>query len=438
MELQLRSRAKKQVRAADVLVLALPHLGIVDSWLPVITDLKRKCCSISICAIAPDMKRLKRLRTEDSLLASCEQVIDRVISRRYGEGWGSHATFEAAARHAQEYEKHICSRYIEALQCRFPKVAGLIDNQTPRSKIVLFDIKERATFRGMQMQNVLADAAWFSLPHGIDPRLSRQRLGKQRAKALMPRTKVFASSQAEAAIYREAFGLEEANVAVVGVPRHERRWLIDLEHNYRADVTRLCLNNFVFVASRPSDPESFPEKRKIQAIKDVKKLAEQLGCTLVIRLHPSESVKDKRFFEHILGKERLGHTWELTSLPAMLAGSKALLAVTFFSSVAVDMVAVDVPVIELADFSGLTQSRTLVLDPFGRLTSVYRICNLVIGANDFAELEAAARYILADREAAVAKLKSAYAKVYAEPEGSIDTISGEIMATLSQNAHQTF
>jgi hypothetical protein len=114
----------------------------------------------------------------------------------------------------------------------------------------------------------------------------------------------------------------------------------------------------------------------------------------------------------------------------MVAGHGALFAATMFSSVAADMLAVDVPVIELFDFSRLTDNPSLIPNSMGRMTSIYQHLGLTLGAANLAELEAGARAILTDRRVVLEELKAAYNRIYARPDNAIDTIATEISKAL--------
>jgi len=93
-------------------------------------------------------------------------------------------------------------------------------------------------------------------------------------------------------------------------------------------------------------------------------------------------------------------------------GRRALFAVTFFSSVAIDMIAVGTPTIELCDFSGLTKSPNLARDEHGQPTSIYQQLGLVLSARNFDELAEQVDRIFEDRNAVIAQLRSAYDSSY--------------------------
>ena len=419
--------ANSSAQYADVAIVVLPHLGIVDSWLPVLSVLRQKFQPLSICAVAPDVGQLSRARTDDFLLSSCDAILDGVASRRFGEGWTHYSNFNDAVEHARDHKERAYGRIIESFQCRFPTLAAIVDQKTPRAKIALSDflLGNRPMMRALR--KTLQGATWFSLPHGIDPRLSKIGEGKHMGTSVRIPMTVYAASAAEARLYEEAYSLRSSDIKVVGIPRHNRRWIDTLTHHYAAESGD---RDFIFLASRPVSEKSFTEPKKRQAVHDVKKLAARLGCKILVRLHPLEGDEDRSIFDSVLGREPYGEVWSYTTKPALVAGRGALFAITFFSSVAVDMLAIDVPVIELCDFSDLTKSQNLVRDHHGHLTSVYQQTGLVCGAANYPQLEAHALQILADRNGVLEELKSAYEKVYANPEQGVDVIANDILEAL--------
>ena len=244
---------------------------------------------------------------------------------------------------------------------------------------------------------------------------------------------IYASSMAEARHYDESYGLPRSQVKVVGVPRHDQSWIRRLREHYRGQPTEK--GKYIFLASRPVNERTFPPARKIEALQALKTLADQLDCRVLVRLHPLETEFDKGIIESVFEKQVLGKTWSYSTLPPIVAAEGALFAVTLFSSVAIDMLATEVPVIELCDFADLTESPNLVHDNDGRLTSIYQQSGLVLGAANFEQLTLCAAQIRNGRDAVLASLKAAYSRTYASPDLSVELIVQDILAALSQQAN---
>ena len=412
---------------ADALIVVMPHLGILDSWLPILDNLKRREAPITIDAAAPHWKRLARAQSDDFLLHQCDALVDSVLTRMFGEAWRQFDSFDQAASHARTQMHLPGSRLNEWLYRRFPRATATIDRRTPTGKIIFSDVDllDQPTLQGLRFRS--RRSRWFSLPHGIDPRVA----------ALLPRTtsansvkiKVYASSEQEAAHYQSAYGIPDSRIETVGVPRHSQQWIRRLRELYGALGAER--GKFIFLASRPVNKSNFPPAKKTELLRDLRAVADRLECHVVVRLHPAETEADRTIIETALGRDRQNSRWSYSVLPAMVAADGAVFAVTMFSSVAVDMLAIDVPPVELFDFSGLAHIPSVVPNSNEGMTSIYRHLGLVMGASNKTELEARARTIAADRFGVLDGLKAAYRRTYADPHRAIDIIAKDVMAVLN-------
>ena len=58
---------------ADVMIVVMPHLGILDSWLPILDELKRRETRISLSAVAPDPKLSGAIATGGFFVGSLQR-----------------------------------------------------------------------------------------------------------------------------------------------------------------------------------------------------------------------------------------------------------------------------------------------------------------------------------------------------------------------------
>ena len=334
-------------------------------------------------------------------------------------------SFDQAVSHSAEAVHRVRRRPLETLYRLFPRVTALLDGGVPQSKAILtdIDILDVPAMKGLRYKS--RRACWFSLPHGIDPRLPL--VPGQRRSAHGLDIRIYASSEAEARHYHEWYGVPESRIKIVGVPRHSKSWIGRLRDYYGRGPAEK--GRFIFLASRPVNRNNFPPARKRELLEALRTVADELECNIVVRLHPKETDADRSIIEHSFGRERLGDGWNYSTLPAMIGADGALFAATMFSSVAVDMLAVDVPAIELFDFAGLSNP-SLVPDLAGHVRSIYQHLGLVYGAANLAELEAGARAIVTDRVTVLTELKDAYNRTFADPGNAINTIVGDLTEAL--------
>jgi hypothetical protein len=424
-----RKTGTQQRQVPDILLLVSPHFGVVDSWLPILCELKRQSKDISIGAIVTD-KILDKINLTDFVTQEANKVIDLVIFKGHRHVWRTAESFEAAAL---AYTK-VRSRAGPLAFCRsiFSPDSVTTKQLALHTKVVLFDVIKQKTGIARELRKMLVNARWFSLPHGLDPLEFRGYSEKEKNKIVLEadrRTIVYAASRAEATIYREWFGIENENVKVVGVPRHCKTWTRWVSQHRSQE--QIGYNKYIFVASRAAAANLFPVERKIQALIDIRRIAEEIGAAIVVRLHPNEGVEERKNFEDGLGVEALGKTWVYSASHPIALGCRALFAVTFFSSVAIDMLALGVPVIEACDFSGVN-SVQLIRDQRGNITSSYQQLGLVLGARNYDELRRHVIDIVADRDAVMNRLRSAYEGIYEKIPDPIAVITRDIMGALGR------
>ena len=108
--------------------------------------------------------------------------------------------------------------------------------------------------------------------------------------------------------------------------------------------------NQIFLISRPIS-NYLPFERKKKFLEMVKKASEKFNFKIIIKLHLKEKHSD--IFADVFGKHNYNKNWEFSEKHPFVIGSKCLFAVSFYSSVAVDLINIGVPCIELLDLKKL-------------------------------------------------------------------------------------
>jgi hypothetical protein len=296
-------------------------------------------------------------------------------------------------------------------------------------RAVLFDIDSEKLEIVRVLENEIFDKVpWFSLPHGIDLRISSP---NKRQTNFTPRPNraasitAYVASDMEISPYQISYGLEEDSIKPVGVPRHSSSWVDKLNRHFETES--LPSLPYIFLASRPKNAKYFPKELKIKALQDIKRLSVELDCHIVVRCHPKEH--DNDLFLEEFGQEFFGKRWTYSAKHPLVLGTKALFCITFFSSVAVDMAALGIPVIERFDFTGLT-GVTQERDRCGAPTSMYQKFGLACGAQNYEELREQACRIFDDRQAAIKRVKDAYKALYRTVDDPIGMIADDIERNL--------
>jgi len=139
---------------------------------------------------------------------------------------------------------------------------------------------------------------------------------------------------------------------------------------------------------------------------------------LVVKSHPKESLDgiDGKIYRDILGEENYGKIWSYSDRHPIVLGKKAVFTISFYSGVALDMLAINKPTIEYLNLEGLDlyDNSDSLRDKFGKPVFQFRYLELVLGVSSRSELESCVDSILNQKEETTALLYSKY-KYYFEP-----------------------
>jgi hypothetical protein len=413
---------------SEILFVISPNFGIIDSWLPILYELKKRNHH-GIAAFFARKNLLAQVREGDLLTEFSEMFFESVIWEASSSGWLVASSLKRAAvdndgtaggivRNAQRFCKWLFpSGSTRSIRDGVSALGALL----PNVRAVLFDIdSEKLELVRVLQDEIFNNVPWFSLPHGIDLRISHSnKLTTNRYPGRNVPITAYVASDQEIEPYRILHGLEAASIKPVGVPRHTGSWIGEVN---RHCATQNCPDlPYIFLASRPKNPKYFPAERKIRALRDIKRLSAELGCSVVVRCHPKEH--DNALFMRELGQEFFQKRWFYSTKHPLVLGANALFCITFFSSVAVDMAALGIPAIERFDFTGLEgMSLPLACGP----TSIYQKFGLAFGAQNYGELREQASRIMSDREAAKKQVKDAYKALYTTLDNPIGVIADDI------------
>ena len=183
----MRQRNSTPVAAekTDLILLISPHFGVVDSWLPILCELKRRRVRHIYCCRNSGAKGVERIDPHDFLATQATTLVDRVIFADSEKQW---------------IESHDLSG-LRDIRAKMPKQRTFLNflnralPQSPRGlprecKAVLSDVllSERRVIRDLQRQ--FSSSVWFSLPHGLDLRTWKISQKKQGAEAARSKKKI--------------------------------------------------------------------------------------------------------------------------------------------------------------------------------------------------------------------------------------------------------
>lgn len=408
-----------------------PNAGILDSWLPVL-DRLAQTPQVRIHALLPRPEATLKLRSSDFMVRCSMRTFASVHFCRPDGRWAQTRNLVKARQKLALSNRMRSAQRLNPLSRQ--RARG---DSTPRQDVtrtyleriglhraeaLLCDISEHRKPYFAALLRATPEIPIHSVSQGIflrevageRPLSSRQLLpdwlrGRMATQFLM--------GASEDSFYRPRFGLSSRQLCLAGIFRHDPEWL-DRMHG-PAPEHDMTPGTYVFLASRPSSPRYLPQAEKRRVIRMVHEAARTRGLTLVVRRHPFEG--SKREFERLIGKAGKRNGWLETARHPLDVGAECALAVTLNSSVAIDMAAMSVPVVEPIDYTGYPEDAPNIrLDENGRQTSVFTQSGIAIGASSEAELASAMDRLLGRRQRARTGASAAYRALYAEPAGSID------------------
>ena len=147
----------------------------------------------------------------------------------------------------------------------------------------------------------------------------------------------------------------------------------------------------------------------------------------MVKLHPKE--RKEGLYEEVFGAETYGDKWVYSDLHPFVLGKESAFAISFYSGVAIDMLALGVPTIEYLDLRGISEfdNRESLRDKYGHPVFSYRYLELVLGASNYDQIKAHAMEIMKDREAVLSRLQAKYNQLFPKIENINDKIAQDIL-----------
>lgn len=310
------------------------------------------------------------------------------------------------------------TRYLKTL--RVPTEAVDLNKLNRQVDVILYDVY----VEGDAFLKQLDRPRRVSIGHGIDtkiyPAKSEEKLsggfrnGRNCVSTdyLNNMVTAYVYNSHEFAAYEAAYGLNCNRMKAVGVTRHEPVWMKEVSANSPSSES-IKDTDYVFLIGRPAGSGYLPKERKQVAISSIKRLfVDELGMKVVVKPHPKE--KSDGIYESVFGKAGYGKTWVYTSLHPFVVGKNAMVAVSFYSGVVVDMLALNVPPIEFLDLRGIKEfdNEKSLRDCRGRPVLGYRYWGVVLGSDDYCDMREHVDDLIDDKEKKIKPLMEKYRDLY--------------------------
>lgn len=439
-----------------IVLLCSPNLGVLENWLPIFDLLKKSNTSIKIVCLFTKPSLAALIDPDSDLIKLSEGYIDEVVFPSYNYEWmmfdslrksNQANTIPYFARLLKKVENYFSKTSLKFLVNVIKKMCYFflnihykkyrlnnidIDLFLLDAKFLLIDIVD--LHKGIPTYNnflvsVFPRMVCFSLLHGVNIDLNKVALKYSQKKQIEnnPNTYYYFYSRKDDDFYLKHYDIN-SNQKQIGVPRHNNNWMNHLIENQTKLSDKYFAKPFLLIISRPQS-DFLPTDRKVKTMQDIKKLAiDKLGFNVVIKCHPKEKSFD--VYDNVFGKGEYNKDWFYTNRHPYLLAKQSTLCVSLYSSLVTDFLLIGTPVIEYLNIKGIPfhDNQESYRDEFNNPVLDYRYFGLVLGADNYSDLENHAKTILSDKDAVLKKLRDKYYEsFYGRNENSAKIIADDIL-----------
>jgi hypothetical protein len=430
-----------------------PGAGVLDIWLPVIKELKKR--NVKIDFVFPEPSSLHLESKNSDLIHLSELFVDNVIFR----GFSGHLYVEPTLLEAQSkikfnklYEKtqqisirltkgraskffilkkigecfSILLRILIFIEERFSSLVLYDTSLFDSVEAVMYDVVKEGKAANKELRDELKNVHKHSMLHGLMvPWVLDEFKCKDNIQTRSD-VSVYCMSKNEIEYYQKCYGVLKKNIIPIGIPRHDKDW-IELVSREKNSIEGKLPDKYVFIIGRPASPYNTAE-RKLKALNDINDtVCKQYKLKVVIKTHPKEST-DEGIYMKAFGSENYGKTWIYSDKHPILLGTKAIFCISFYSGVIIDMLAINKPTIEYLNLEGLNQydNSNSLRDSNSKAVFQYRYTNLVLGASDKSEFDTHVSSIMNNITNVIKPMTSKYNEYFPKFDDSSKRIAENI------------
>ena len=427
--------------------LCAPNWGIVDTWMPIINQIKKiKSYQIELLILKTPMIPLLDLNS--FLIQDLNSKISGVVFVSYTDNLIKCNNLQTAIsinkkivywpliklnkrgrfKRLFKYPIFLYIKILKLWEQYFFKeghIIGykeLIDNMSG----LLFDIHESEKEYYTRFAKYIKGIPKFSIFHGleVEKHLQKKQLNSNKSNL---NSRVYIFSKNDRKYYKDRFGVDDSRIIFSGIPKYDSTWISYIKKS--CTNPELKWENYVILISRPSQDPYLPIRRKYQALMAIKELIfNKMKKKLVIKIHPKQA--DISMYFDVFGTETYDIEWCFTNEHAFVLSSRCDFGISLYSGVVVDFLFGNaVPSIEYSDMVGIPEcdNDIALRDKKGYPVFGYRYNEVVLGANNYDELYNNVNLIMNEKEKVVNTLINNFNKVYQRVENPISTIVTDII-----------
>ena len=421
-----------------------PNAGLIDAWLPVIARLRERCDRVVVVMVAYDLRVFLDLSQNVSLMKICAEVVSSFYVPVGNRLLGSDELESVIGLSRIEKSfpvKMLCSvfpgfadRIRDVLMLMFcylvPRFRVLdMTVMTKSADGLLYD----ARFSIDEFPRLLGATPRYALPHGYSIIQSNHKTSsflssvKALSSTLSGSDFVFVLNEYEYRYYSEYF--PSVKLFPISPPKYDDSWVSYLQGMIDVDAYFDGRPYAVLLSKRGGNMWLSKEKRAkfIQIVKNV--VIDGLGVPVIVKLHPVE--RDVETYFQIFGRIHYGQKWCFSGDHPLGLSVNALFAISLMSSTCIDLLANNVPVIQLSNNDGMSENDKK--DYFGEEMSdssrgYYRDSGLVLGAETEEEFKDSLAHVVTDPGRILRRQKEALNDFIYHTKCPIDYVCEKIIA----------
>jgi hypothetical protein len=444
-----------------ILVLASPGFGSIDNWLPVMKGLKHNDDFV-IYIVFPEKSSLVTIKSDSQLFKLSEILSDGVLFKTYANNWIFESSLYKSKRilNIGKADKVILSivrrltagalsniyllnffgRMLDRIFILKEKIRlfltsshSVVNNLSKVNNVsaILYDITVESKLANRELLEYFKSVPKFSILHGVTVPYHNETLSNC-YKKIEKRSDVvvYPYSFPEVKGYQSCYGIDERNIFVTGIIRHNKDWINYVIDNFNLGEFDQIFDNFVLIIGRPVSPFNPPDRYK-RALKNINKIiCNELGKKILIKTHPKEDCDgaESRIYYEVFGKDNYGITWCFSDAHPFLLGKKCNFSISFYSSVPIDLIAMGKLTIEYLDLRGLKRYDNVnsLRDGHGHPVFPERYSNLVLGASNEKQFRKHIQSIESDYDLTFSKIKSKYDEYFSSPKDAVKIVVKDI------------
>ena len=234
----------------EIVFIVSPSLGILDSYLPILVELKKRRPDVKITAVIPKIGVISEADPNDTVIRMCESVLDEVVFRAISGSWASAKTLAEAK--LSDSKNTVPKNMLRKLRSVFGARNDTAEILNKRIvKAICFDVFSKTKTDTREILDLLPNTPRFSICHGLaveDAEISAGDYDKDRKSY---RTTAYLYSKHEIAAYRKNYNLKDDEIKITGAPRHEPAWINQILHEAKSDLPP-GWDRYIFLMSRPA------------------------------------------------------------------------------------------------------------------------------------------------------------------------------------------